>query len=101
MKLNELDVFNKSLVIITSDHGEDLELLSMRGVGHSWSLSQSETMIPMILGCMDKPTLNIIDHATLIDIAPTIIGHIGCPIPEIWEGVDIVRDSLPSRFTYN
>lgn len=74
--INKLELYDNSLIIISSDHGE--EFLDHGALGHSQSLYQELIHVPLII----KPSLG--NHQTtgktidtpvsIVDIMPTILG---------------------------
>ncbi len=86
--LEDQGILDDSIVIITSDHGESLGDGNL--VGHGNEIHHAEINIPLIFFSKNKPAINQdIPYATLIDIAPSILGLIDMPVPSTWEGKDI------------
>ncbi|MCP4606657.1 MAG: sulfatase [Proteobacteria bacterium] len=96
-----LDVDEQSIVIITSDHGE--EIFDRRWCGHRHSVYQELIRIPLIIRLpKNKHAGKVIDTpVSLLDIVPTVLDLIGEPIPEGLSGVSLVplieRGELSSR----
>jgi len=88
LKIN--DLYENTIIIITSDHGE--EFWEHRGTGHGWSLHQHQLKVPLIV---KSPTFSqsgrkIQECAGIIDIAPTILDIIGAPIPHEFQGISLL-----------
>jgi arylsulfatase A-like enzyme len=90
--LRALDLEETTLVVFTSDHGEDL-YEHHRYFFHSPSMYGTSLRIPLILALpgvlpegheTDRP-------ASLVDLGPTILGLVGLPVPSSFQG----RDLLP------
>jgi hypothetical protein len=85
-KLDEYDILEKTLVVITADHGE--ELLDHGFVGHA-STMRSATLydevihIPLIfgLGSHLPEGREIYEQVQQIDVMPTILDIVGIPLP--------------------
>jgi len=69
-KLQELGVYNKTIIVFTSDHGE--EFWEHGGVLH-WKLYNEILHVPLIIKIPNTKT-QIIEHfVSLIDVVPTIL----------------------------
>lgn len=74
-----------SLVIITADHGQSL---GEKGVyGHAKNLAREELAIPVMF--LDSAPVPHLDTLRQKDIAPTILGRLGLPVPPSWDGVSL------------
>lgn len=67
-RLKELGVYEQTLVLITSDHGESL--FDDRFLGHGHALNQSQTRIPLII---NQPGIQIHSAIGQTDIAELLI----------------------------
>jgi arylsulfatase A-like enzyme len=89
----------RTLVVLAADHGEDLHEHN-RYFFHSPSMYSSSLRIPLILalpgvlprgGETDEP-------ASLVDVAPTVLGLLGLPAPSTFQGVNLLPGgALPAR----
>ncbi|MHC4707954.1 MAG: sulfatase-like hydrolase/transferase [Planctomycetota bacterium] len=104
-KLKSLGIFDSSLIIITSDHGE---MLGEHGEDeHGYFIYQSALRVPLIfrLPGQRKPQ-RIKDPAGLVDIVPTVCSLLGIQTPSPYHGRDLsvyLRSgdtSHPQRFIY-
>ena len=75
--LEENDLSQNTLVVFTSDHGE--ELLDHGGFGHGGNLYEETVRIPLILRMPGAQFAgsHIVSPVSLIDIAPTIMALVG------------------------
>jgi len=87
--LEETDRLDDTLIVVTSDHGEELN--DHGGYGHGHSLYQEQLRIPLILyqkGVFEGG-LVVEEPVLAVDIAPTLARTAGAPIPEEWVGVPL------------
>ncbi len=83
-------LWDRTLVIVTSDHGE--ELLEHGTVLHSHVLYQESLHVPLILAGADLPQgTRIPEPVSLVDITPTILALTGTPDVDGLDGVDLSR----------
>ena len=87
-KLKELDLYDSTLILIVSDHGEGLgehnELL------HAYYVYQSTIHVPFVIkGPGVAAGVVYQDTVSLVDIVPTIMGSLNLPLPENMQGKDL------------
>ncbi|MHC4150123.1 MAG: sulfatase-like hydrolase/transferase [Planctomycetota bacterium] len=87
-KLKSLGIFDSSLIIITSDHGE---MLAEHGEDeHGYFIYQSALKVPLIFKLPGQHTpQRIKDLAGLVDIVPTVCGLLGIAPPTPLQGRDL------------
>ena len=97
--------WDDTLVIVTSDHGE--EFLEHGDVLHGGTLFQELLHVPLILRGPGIPAGTRSAHeVTLVDLVPTVLSIIGAPAPGDVEGIDlrpVLRDpaaELPDRWVF-
>ncbi|MCZ6782824.1 MAG: sulfatase [Proteobacteria bacterium] len=75
--LKEMGFWERTLLIVTSDHGE--EFFEHRGVGHSQSLYAELVRIPMIwrFPANQAGGIRVDAPVTLVDVMPTILDYLG------------------------
>ena len=87
-KLKSLDLYDSTLIIVTSDHGEGLK--QHGEVIHGYFIYQSTVRVPMVIkvpgGLKNK---RIKDDVGLIDIVPTVCSMLGIVHPESVRGHDL------------
>jgi arylsulfatase A-like enzyme len=80
----------RTLVILTSDHGE--ELLEHGGVLHGRTLYDEVLRVPLVLRGPGVPAgRRLPGPASLVDVVPTVLSLLGQPVPEGLDGVDLSR----------
>lgn len=87
-QLEARGLLENALVVVTSDHGE--EFLEHGGFGHGRTLFQEQVHVPLVFwsralglgpGTVEHPV-------ALIDVAPSVLGLLGLPAPEAFQGLD-------------
>ena len=79
--INKFNLGDNTLLIITSDHGE--EFLEHHLLGHGYSLYQASIHIPLIIKLPGNNQKGIDEkYVTLLDIMPTIFDLLGCAPPD-------------------
>jgi arylsulfatase A-like enzyme len=82
--LKKAGLWDKTLVLVTADHGE--EFYDHGGWWHGLTLYQEQIHIPMIFKLdnangRNKPPTTRFDKARHVDIAPTLLGLARIPVP--------------------
>ena len=100
-RLRELDLFDRSLIIVTADHGEQFYDHGLWR--HSNSLYQALLHVPLLVKYPNQHAPNVVDEPVAsIDIMPTILRALGqgCPTCEGHPLQEAGRASAPPRFAY-
>jgi arylsulfatase A-like enzyme len=88
--LRRLDLYEQSLIIFTSDHGEEFGEHGMVG-WHGHTLYDELLRVPLLIKYRDSwhagQTLS--DQVRLLDVAPTMLGALDRPRPTVFEGADL------------
>ena len=90
--LGELALLEDSLLIFTSDHGEEFGEHGVVG-WHSHTLFDELLRVPLLIrfpGGRDGGR-SIDQQVRLLDLAPTVLATVGVVAPSTFEGVDLVR----------
>ena len=85
-ELERRGLFENGLVILSSDHGE--ELFERNGFGHGHSFYDEVLRIPLILWGAVTPGM-VTHPVSLTDIAPTVLESAGLPAPRGISGVSL------------
>jgi arylsulfatase A-like enzyme len=89
-KLKQLFLYEKSLIIFTSDHGETLGEHNTP-VGHGWLLYKEEFNVPLIIKFPKNKYQKKIDHIVRnIDKLPTILDYVGTKSKIKKDGVSLL-----------
>lgn len=86
--LREKGLLEDAIVVVTGDHGE---FVGEHGLfGHAKSVRAEVLDIPMLLAAFGpRAPLRVEEDqlASQVDIAPTVLAHLGLPAPRSWSGV--------------
>ena len=87
-KIKDLKLFDSTLIVITSDHGE---MLGEHGeLTHQYFIYQSALRVPLIFKVPGRTEPREVESLVgLIDIVPTIAGLLGIDVPEQVQGEDL------------
>ncbi len=92
--LKELGVYEKTFLVITSDHGEGFG--EHGEVTHSYLIYQSTLRVPLIMKPPGPAAGKRVESlAGIIDVVPTVLGFLDIPVPSIVQGADL-RSSFAS-----
>ena len=90
-KLKELGVYDDTLIVLTSDHGE--EFMEHGGWWHGLTLYDEQIRVPLLVKWPRNQRSAPFDEtngiARLIDVAPTLIARAGATAPAAMQGVDL------------
>jgi choline-sulfatase len=91
-KLQERGIFERALIVVTSDHGESL---GQHGEStHGYFIYQSTLWVPLIIhwpAGVSRFPARVEQPAGLIDIAPTILQFLRIPAPPQFQGHSLYR----------
>ncbi len=83
--LKEKGIYDRSLIVVTADHGEGLG--DHNEDGHGMFLYETTVHVPLIIRA-PKPFARrtVGETVELVDVAPTILDLLGIPVPKQWQG---------------
>ncbi len=89
-ELDSLETLANTILVIVSDHGE--EFLEHGHWGHvETNLFEEILRIPLIIRLPGEPAGRVINRlVSTIDLMPTLLDLVGCPIPDGVEGSSLV-----------
>lgn len=89
-KLRELDLYEETLIIITSDHGEAFGEHNL--IGHSVSVYQSQVDVPLIIKFPASKLGEQVDETVShVDIFPTILDMLDHEVPQQLHGRSLLK----------
>lgn len=94
-RLKRMGLYDKTLFVVTADHGE--EFYDHQSYGHGHSLYQELIHVPWIMRYPGAPPRRVPDTVSTVDIAPTVLASLGLPVPPMMEGVDRTAQLLGAR----
>ena len=94
-ELKSSGLLDKTLVVITDDHGE---MLGENGgpIGHGWVVRPDLANIPLIIMDPDHPGYHLNDTiGSQVDLLPTILDLLGIPTPagQLYQGASLYSSS--------
>jgi len=98
--LKELDLFENSLIIVTSDHGESFMENGLL-IGHGLSATNEQTVIPLLVKLPGSAYAGQrIDHTVeSIDIMPTVLSALDIPTPIDVQGQNLLAGLENGRWS--
>lgn len=96
-QLQRLGLWERMLLIVTADHGE--EFMEHGNVHHGSSLFDEQIRVPLIVvGPGRLPAgRRVFDVASGVDLAPTVCDFLGVPRPEALPGRSLLPTGEPQR----
>ena len=94
-RLRETGLFESTLMVVTSDHGE---LLGEHGrLGHGETLTEQELRIPLLVKRPGRESLRGKSPAPaqLTDVLPTVLSELGLPLPAGIQGGALPKPGHP------
>ena len=87
--LKSNNLYDNTIIVITSDHGE--EFWEHKETGHGWSLYQTQLKVPLIVKLPTEIHIKkkFQEWVGVIDISPTILDILGIPIPKEFQGTSL------------
>jgi arylsulfatase A-like enzyme/Flp pilus assembly protein TadD len=96
-------LFDKALIVFTSDHGEGLG--DHGETTHGYFIYQSTVRVPLIIhwpaGIKRAPQQRVAEPASLLDIAPTILDAIALSAPQSMRGHSLLSTSTAPSEVYS
>ena len=90
--LEEQGLWDHTLVILTSDHGE--ELFDHGGFEHGHSMFQEVLRVPLVFWGPGIPIGRVDEPVSLVDLAPTIYEAVGVKVDDPLSGVSLWETML-------
>ena len=95
-RLRETGLSDSTLIVVTSDHGE--EFLDNGWILHGSSLHRELLHVPLIMSGPGIEEGLVVEETPvgLMDLMPTLLAWTGIPCPESVQGIDILGGDIPS-----
>ncbi|MCB9891420.1 MAG: sulfatase [Planctomycetes bacterium] len=84
------DFFDRGVLALTSDHGE--EFFEHGGFAHRTTLYEEQVRIPLVFrgaGAVERLERSRSLPARIVDVAPTLLEFANLPVPHEWSGVTL------------
>jgi arylsulfatase A-like enzyme len=93
-RLQRSGVYDRSIIALTADHGEEFH--EHGGWWHGTSLYEEQVHVPLIIKRAKDPSpgKHRTDVARSLDIAPTLVAAAGLPLPENFQGIDLFQGTV-------
>jgi arylsulfatase A-like enzyme len=92
--LKQWNLYDNTLIVVTSDHGESFGERNL--VEHGNSVYQNLLHVPLIIKFPHSDRKGVVDDpVSLTDIFPTILSTLGYGIPKRTQGQDLTALTLP------
>ncbi len=98
--LKRLEVYDKALIVVLSDHGEGL---GDHGEDeHGVFLYNESIHVPLLVKLPEaqKAGGTTARPVELLDVAPTVLGLLGMDVPKAMPGVSLLAENVPPRRIY-
>jgi arylsulfatase A-like enzyme len=89
-RLRALGLLERTLVVVTSDHGE--EFLEHGNTGHGYTLYEENVRVPLLLSHASLTGRRVARPVSLVDLAPTIAALLGIETPSAWRGEGLLEE---------
>jgi arylsulfatase A-like enzyme len=84
-QLRELGLYDNTMLVVTSDHGQSFGEKTL--VGHGTSVYQEQVHVPLIIKYPRLREAKVVDDlVSHIDILPTVLDALGYPVPKTLPG---------------
>lgn len=89
--LERINIYDSTLIMLVSDHGE--EFYDHSGWGHGATLYDEQIRELFVLKEPFQNRAGAVDSSLVesIDIAPTLVAYVGGAVPDRWEGCDVLK----------
>tara|TARA_R110002096_G_scaffold16898_15_gene58273 strand:- start:60287 stop:62581 length:2295 start_codon:yes stop_codon:yes gene_type:complete len=89
-KIEELGLSDDTLIVLTNDHGEEIQ--EHGGLGHGWPLFEEQIRAPLLMSYapMFSPGANVKEIVEHVDLAPTILDALGVKPMQGAEGLSFL-----------
>jgi arylsulfatase len=84
-RLKDLGLFENTVIVVTSDHGEALGARDL--LEHGTSLYQNQVHVPLIIKYPDQHRLRVVGSlVNQVDVMPTVLAALGLEVPKGVQG---------------
>ncbi len=94
-ELDALGLTEKTIVVVTSDHGE--EFLEHGDLSHARTLFDEILRVPLLIRVPGAAPRAVAEPVELIDLAPTLLARMGLPVDRRMRGADLLASDWEPR----
>jgi len=87
--LRERGILDQALLVITSDHGENLGERELGKYDHGWTALPFEARVVGILRGPGLPAARISGAVSMVDLMPSVLAYLGIALPARNEGITL------------
>ncbi len=98
-RLEELGLAERTVVVVTSDHGE--EFFERGFVQHGKTLFEELLRVPLVMRVPGRTPRVIEEPVMAVDAAPTILAALGLPPDPRMQGIDLLRGDPAERLIWS
>lgn len=93
-RLRQSGLYDRSIVAITADHGEEFH--EHGGWWHGTALYEEQVHVPLVIKRAKEPESGKrrADVARSVDIGPTLVSAAGLPVPDAFQGIDLFTSTV-------
>ena len=93
-RLRQSGLYDRSIIAITADHGE--EFREHGGWWHGTALYEEQVLVPLIIkrAREPEPGRRRTDVTRSVDIGPTLMAAAGLPVPDAFQGIDLFTGTV-------
>jgi arylsulfatase A-like enzyme len=93
--LRERGFYDDTIIVLTSDHGEEFH--EHGGWWHGTTLYDEQTHVPLVVKPARGGARGVVVETmtTHLDVAPTILAAVGAPVPPVMQGQVLALDGAP------
>lgn len=98
--LDSLGLMDNTIVIVTTDHGEEFNDNRDGRWGHGSNYTRYQTQVPLVLYAPGRPARWVTEATSHVDVAPTLLeGFLGCrnPVSDYSNGRNLFTDGGEAR----
>jgi arylsulfatase A-like enzyme len=97
-RLRELELYDRTLILVTADHGE--EFLDHGHLGHGKTLYQDVIAVPLVVRYPGRGAGVVERPVALIDLFPTVLAAVGVKPGAEVEGVSLLEEPEGGRLVF-
>ena len=94
---------DKTIIVITADHGEEFNDTGKNYWGHNGNFTKYQAQIPFIVKWPGKPSVEIDYRTSALDVVPTLLPRVlGCknPVSDYSVGNDLFEPNGRNRSVF-